>query len=235
MVERKKEEDEEKPLMPELEGTSGKDAFYRLYDLHLDEDGNPIPVLEREKRLTKHRKDVVEITLDDVINGKVNLNHVTDDSKKRDAAAKIVNKLVKEGYRTYLKLPKKPETPQEIEEYLKIAGLDVDYNKLLDEISKKPNLTYEALDANSHLKKLIDHVAGTRDDEVMEVEKLQRYIASKDEIHDDVKKAAGEKMEVKFEPHETVREVFDVFKRHLDKKQAEYHEKYAREKPGETA
>ncbi len=221
--EKKRTTEEPKPVFPEFEGKKGSEAFGEFYGLHITTKGEPTPSIERQQRLVEEGRRVVGETLDDVVNGRVNLGHLGDDTKKRAESARIVTRLVHKGYRDYLNLPAKPQSEKDVENYLRIAGVNVDYNQLLNEIASSPNLkNIEQLPRDSAYRQLIEHIARARDDDALKVEKLQKYMVTTPKIHEDVKKEAGERMDLEFEPGSNIQDVFERFSGHLQTKQMHY-------------
>lgn len=150
---------------------------------------------KRFKRIVKHRKSLTKIIEESI--GDRDFEDLKE-SDKKDIAAKIVTKLVHEGYKAIDKNASKP-TEEHIRLLLQDVGIG-SYEDLLELIINSDTLDYNTLPENSPLRNLIDYIALAKDREGKRIQAIERTFKTRYEHHIPLREAAGKEIGTEYKP-----------------------------------
>ncbi|MAH32887.1 hypothetical protein CL615_00690 [archaeon] len=220
---KKKEGPDDKGLIPEYEGKSTEDLWEEYTGYHkIDPDERINKIRDREKRVSKHRKQLTKI-VEDTLGEKDNLEDF-EEKKAKQKAADIVTKIAHKHYDSdNMELPEeKSKKEEKIREFLQKAGVQGSYEDLLQQIMNSMDLKYENLESSApELKRLIDFTADYKDKEGNKIALLDTYLV-KHEHREGLKKLAGKELKKEYKASASPQQILNDYRNNVRLKNQKY-------------
>ena len=211
-----------KKIFPEFDSEKTEELWGKYQELNkVTEDGKINRPRDRSRRirgatrkLSRNLEGILGLNEEEV-----NLEKFDEKEAKR-RASQVIAKLAHEGYKS---LDKKHKEPNEdlIRLYLKdVFGDSMTYEDLIKEMVNAEDLGYDTLDRSAPgLKRLIDHIALSKDTEGRKLQSVRRALA-RIEHHKELRHLIGHEVGRKYNRTVTPQELFNEHDSYIQSKSA---------------